>query len=84
MRRYLAEIGTRGGRKSGRKSGRTPDPEVAREMMRAREAQCAERLAMLASLSAEAWLQSGEPLPNTARAQLPVTFRPLRAPRADT
>ena len=80
MRRYLAEIGTRG----GRKSGRTPDPEVAREMARAREAECAERLAMLASLSAEAWLQSGEPLPNTARAQLPVTFRPLRAPRADT
>jgi hypothetical protein len=41
IRRYLAEIGARGGRKSRRKL----DPETAREMVRVREAKRAERLA---------------------------------------
>lgn len=44
IRRYLAEIGARG----GRKSRRTLDPETARQMVRAREARRAERLAALA------------------------------------
>jgi len=49
-----------------------------------RPASITERLALLASLSTQTWLFSGQPLPSSARAQMPVTFRPLRDPRADT
>lgn len=147
VRRYLAEIGARG----GRKSRRTLDPETARQMVRVREARrafrrfralcfwsydpayrvtsddvpwvaeqlmrhgnreafrvgsrllarrvvsarvvalqspeasepprpatVAERLALLATLSRQTWMLTGQPLPCEPRTQMRVTFRALR------
>lgn len=43
----------------------------------------AERLALVAELSKQAWALTGRPLPSYTRATIPISIRPLRAPEAE-
>ena len=71
IRRYLAEMRARVVPIQSPEASEPPRPE-----------EISERLALLAALSTQSWLLTGQSLPSRDGARMAVTFKPLREPDA--